>query len=111
MYVVQDDVVDTVIGPPDYIEQVLNEGQQNTREARTPLTRHAKPMRSISQIMYQVRSGCHQWNPCRRSTGRRDDYCANHLPVAPPNGPLPETACMAGVMRLELRNLSGPKSV
>jgi hypothetical protein len=25
MYVVQDDVVDTVIGPPDYIEQVLNE--------------------------------------------------------------------------------------
>jgi hypothetical protein len=25
MYVVNDDVVDTVIGPPDYIEQVLNE--------------------------------------------------------------------------------------
>jgi hypothetical protein len=25
MYVVQDDVVDTVIGPPDYIEQVFNE--------------------------------------------------------------------------------------
>jgi len=24
-YVVQDDVVDTVIGPPDYIEQVLSE--------------------------------------------------------------------------------------
>jgi hypothetical protein len=25
MYIVHDDVVDTVIGPPDYIEQVLNE--------------------------------------------------------------------------------------
>ena len=25
MYVVQNDVVDTVIGPPDYIEQVFNE--------------------------------------------------------------------------------------
>ena len=25
MYVVQNDVVDTVIGPPDYIEQVLND--------------------------------------------------------------------------------------
>jgi len=24
-YVVQDDVVDTIIGPPDYIEQVLSE--------------------------------------------------------------------------------------
>jgi hypothetical protein len=28
MYVVQDDVVDTVIGPPDYIEQVFNERRQ-----------------------------------------------------------------------------------
>jgi hypothetical protein len=27
MYVVQNDVVDTVIGPPDYIEQVFNEGR------------------------------------------------------------------------------------
>jgi hypothetical protein len=33
MYVVQDDVVDTVIGPPDYIEQVLNERRKNTRQA------------------------------------------------------------------------------
>jgi hypothetical protein len=33
MYVVQDDVVDTVIGPPDFIEQVLNERRQNTHEA------------------------------------------------------------------------------
>jgi hypothetical protein len=32
-YVVQDDVVDTVIGPPDYIEQVLNERRKNTQEA------------------------------------------------------------------------------
>jgi hypothetical protein len=30
MYVVQDEVVDTVIGPPDYIEQVFNERRQNT---------------------------------------------------------------------------------
>ena len=33
MYTVNDDVVDTVIGPPDYIEQVLNERRQNTQEA------------------------------------------------------------------------------
>jgi hypothetical protein len=34
-YTVHDDVVDTVIGPPDYIEQVLNErGLMN--EARSP---------------------------------------------------------------------------
>src|SRR5262249_41243485 len=39
MYVVHDDVVDTVIGPPDYIEQVLNERRQNTHEARSPLPR------------------------------------------------------------------------
>ena len=37
MYVVQDDVVDTVIGPPDYVEQVLNEGRQSPHEARSPL--------------------------------------------------------------------------
>jgi hypothetical protein len=36
-YVVQDDVVDTVIGPPDYVEQVLNEGRQSPHEARSPL--------------------------------------------------------------------------
>jgi hypothetical protein len=39
MYIVHDDVVDTVIGPPDYIEQVLNERRQNTDEARSPLPR------------------------------------------------------------------------
>jgi hypothetical protein len=33
MYVVQNDVVDTVIGPPDYIEQVFNERRHNTYEA------------------------------------------------------------------------------
>ena len=38
MYVVQDDVVDTVIGPPDYIEQVLNERRHNAHEARSPPT-------------------------------------------------------------------------
>ena len=37
MYVVQDDVVDTVIGPPDYVEQVLNERRRNTHEASPPL--------------------------------------------------------------------------
>ena len=39
MYVVQHDVVDTVIGPPDYIEQVLNERRQNMHEASSPLPR------------------------------------------------------------------------
>jgi hypothetical protein len=38
-YTVHGDVVDTVIGPRDYIEQVLNERRQNTREARSPLPR------------------------------------------------------------------------
>jgi hypothetical protein len=32
-------VVDTVIGPPDYIEQVLNERRQNADEARSPMPR------------------------------------------------------------------------
>jgi hypothetical protein len=35
-YAVHDDVVDTVIGPPDYIEQVLNERRQNTHDAGSP---------------------------------------------------------------------------
>jgi hypothetical protein len=39
MYVVQDDVVDTVIGPPDYIEQVLNERRKITDERRSPMPR------------------------------------------------------------------------
>ena len=37
MYVVQNDVVDTVIGPSDYIEQVFNEGRQDMHEAQSPL--------------------------------------------------------------------------
>ena len=37
MYVVHDDVVDAVIGPPDYIEQVVNERRQTAYEARPPL--------------------------------------------------------------------------
>ena len=37
MYVVQDDVVDTVIGPSDYVEQVLKERRRNTHEASPPL--------------------------------------------------------------------------
>jgi hypothetical protein len=39
MYVVQNDVVDTVIGPPDYIEQLLNERRQNIQEGQSPLPR------------------------------------------------------------------------
>ncbi len=38
-YVVEDDVVDTVIGPPDYIEQVFNEGRQDMQEGQSPLPR------------------------------------------------------------------------
>ena len=38
-YVVEDDVVDTVIGPPDYIEQVFNEGRQELQEEQSPLPR------------------------------------------------------------------------
>src|SRR5262245_387487 len=37
MYVVHDDVVDAIIGPPDYIEQVANERRQTAHEARPPL--------------------------------------------------------------------------
>ena len=32
MYVVQNDVVDTVVGPPDYIGQVFNEGRQDRQK-------------------------------------------------------------------------------
>jgi hypothetical protein len=39
MYVVHDDVVDTVIGPPDYIEQVLKSRRQNADEAPPHLPR------------------------------------------------------------------------
>jgi hypothetical protein len=39
MYVVQNDVVDTVIGPPDYIEQVFNEGRQDMQEGQSVLPR------------------------------------------------------------------------
>ena len=39
MYVVHDDVVDTVIGRPDYIEQVLNEGRQSTDESWSSMPR------------------------------------------------------------------------
>jgi hypothetical protein len=39
MYVVHDDVVDAIIGPPDYIEQVAIERRQTAPEARPPLPR------------------------------------------------------------------------
>jgi hypothetical protein len=39
MYVVQNDVVDTVIGPPEYIEQVFNEDRQDTQEGQSRLPR------------------------------------------------------------------------
>jgi hypothetical protein len=37
IYTVQGDVVDTVIGPPDYIEQVLNQRGPSSHEASSPL--------------------------------------------------------------------------
>src|SRR5262245_26189990 len=37
MYFVRGDVVDTVIGPPDYIQQVANERRQTAHEARSQL--------------------------------------------------------------------------
>jgi hypothetical protein len=37
MFVVRDDVVDAVIGPPDYIKQLVNERRQTSHEARSPL--------------------------------------------------------------------------
>jgi hypothetical protein len=50
MYVVHDDVVDPVIGPPDYIEQVLNERRQTAHEARSPLPckEHNQPVLGAS---------------------------------------------------------------
>ena len=36
VYTVHGDVVDTVIGPPDYIEQVINARRQNTHEDAPP---------------------------------------------------------------------------
>ena len=50
MYVVQNDVVDTVIGPPDYIEQVFNEGRQDMQEGQSPLPRkeHNQPVLGAS---------------------------------------------------------------
>ena len=38
MDVVQNDVVETVIGLPDYIEQVFNERRQNMHEASPPIS-------------------------------------------------------------------------
>jgi hypothetical protein len=37
MYIVQDDVVETVIGPPDYVEQALNERGLSTHNSSPPL--------------------------------------------------------------------------
>ena len=50
MYAVHDDVVDTVIGPPHYIEQVVNERRQAANEARSPLPRkeHHQPVLGAS---------------------------------------------------------------
>jgi hypothetical protein len=52
MYVVHDDVVDAVIGPPDYIEQVANERRQTAHEARPPLPRkeHDQPVPGPSPL-------------------------------------------------------------
>src|SRR5262245_16786853 len=52
MYVVRDDVVDAVIGPPDYIEQVANERRQTAHEARSSLPRkeHDEPLLGASPL-------------------------------------------------------------
>jgi len=52
MYVVHDDVVDTVIGPREYIEQVANERRQTAHEARAPLPRkeHNQPVLGASPV-------------------------------------------------------------
>jgi hypothetical protein len=53
MYVVHDDVVDTVIGPPDYIEQVANERRQTAHEARSSLLlrkEHNQPVLGPSPV-------------------------------------------------------------
>jgi hypothetical protein len=50
MYVVHDDVVDAVIGPPNYIEQIVNERRLTAHEARPPLPReeHNQPVLQAS---------------------------------------------------------------
>src|SRR3954467_8244621 len=48
-YVVEDDVVDTVIGPPDYIEQVFNEGRQDMQEGQSPLLRKSDALQSVAR--------------------------------------------------------------
>ena len=52
MYVVHDDVVDTVIGPPNYIEHVANERRQTAHETRSPLPRkeHNQPVLGASPV-------------------------------------------------------------
>src|SRR5262245_50714009 len=52
MYVVRDDVVDTVIGPPDYIEHVANERRPAAHAARSPLPReeHNQPVLGPSPL-------------------------------------------------------------
>jgi hypothetical protein len=52
MYVVRDDVVDAVIGPPDYIEQVAKARRQTAHEARSPLPRkeHSQPVLGASPL-------------------------------------------------------------
>src|SRR5262245_37548985 len=52
MYVVHEDVVDAVIGPPHYIEQVANERRQTAHEARSPLPRkeHNQPVLGASPL-------------------------------------------------------------
>src|SRR5215467_12703297 len=52
MYVVRDDVVDAVIGPRDYIEQIANERRQTAHEQRSPLPRkeHDQPVLGASPL-------------------------------------------------------------
>src|SRR5262245_52886809 len=62
MYVVHDDVVDTVIGPRDYIEQIANERRQTAHEARSPLPRkeHNQPVLGPSPVSETVQNALAQ---------------------------------------------------
>ena len=61
MYVVQNDVVDTVIGPPDYIEQVFNEGRQDITEGQPLLPRvgtTTEPVRDFARAPLWLNPRC-----------------------------------------------------
>ncbi len=54
----------------EYQAAVCSEAASRERAKLGRLTSHARPTRSISRITHQVRSGCHQWKPCRAEVGK-----------------------------------------